>query len=88
MEYFDENNPKRCGQCDVCRERNKLELSSYEFDLILNSIKPRLKEQELSFKELLENCKYQEDKLLKVISWLTENEKIILSENNKYKWKD
>ncbi len=88
LEYFDENNPKRCGQCDVCRERNKLELSSYEFDLILNSIKPRLKEQELSFKELLENCKYQEDKLLKVISWLTENEKIILSENNKYKWKD
>lgn len=88
LEYFNENNPKRCGQCDVCKERNKLELSSYEFDLILNSIKPQLKERELSVKELLENCKYQEDKLLKVVSWLAENEKIILSKNNKYKWKD
>ncbi len=88
LEYFNEDNPKRCGQCDVCRERNKLGLSTYEFDLILDSIKPKLKEQELTIMELLENCKFTEEKLLNVISWLAENEKIILNENNKYKWKD
>ncbi len=88
LEYFNEDNPKRCGQCDVCRDRNKLSLSKYEFDLILESIKPKLKNQELSMKELLENCKFTEEKLLNVISWLTENEKIILNENNKYKWKE
>ncbi len=86
LEYFDEKNPNRCGQCDVCRDRNKLELSKYEFDLILEAIKPKLKSQEMSLSELLENCQFNEDKLLKVISWLAENEKIILSPNNKYKW--
>ena len=86
LEYFDEKNPNRCGQCDVCRNRNKLELSKYEFDLILEAVKPKLKLQEMSLTELLENCQFNEDKLLKVISWLAENEKIILSPNNKYKW--
>lgn len=86
LEYFDEKNPNRCGQCDVCRDRNKLELSKYEFDLILEAIKPKLASQEMSLAELLGNCQFSEDKLLKVISWLAENEKIILSPNNKYKW--
>ena len=86
LEYFDEKNPNRCGQCDVCRDRNKLELSKYEFDLILEAVKPKLESQEMSLSELLENCQFNEDKLLKVISWLAENEKIILSPNNKYKW--
>ena len=87
LEYFDEKNPNRCGQCDVCRDRNKLELSKYEFDLILEAVKPKLESQEMSLSELLENCQFNEDKLLKVISWLAENEKIILSPNNKYKRK-
>ncbi|OQY01779.1 MAG: recombinase RecQ [Bacteroidetes bacterium 4572_117] len=87
LEYFDEKNSTRCGQCDVCRRRNELELSKYEFDLILENIKPQLKEQEISLEDLIGSCKFLESKLLKVISWLTENEKIILTEENKYKWK-
>ncbi|MEN8120580.1 MAG: ATP-dependent DNA helicase RecQ [Bacteroidota bacterium] len=87
LEYFDEKDSNRCGQCDVCRRRNELELSKYEFDLILENIKPRLMENEMSLEELMESCKFLENKLLKVISWLTENEKIVLTKENKYKWK-
>jgi len=87
LEYFDEKDSNRCGQCDVCRRRNELELSKYEFDLILENIKPRLMEKEMSMEELINSCKFLENKLLKVISWLTENDKIILTKENKYKWK-
>lgn len=86
LEYFDEADSNRCGQCDVCRKRNKLELSKYEFDLILENIKPKLSENELSLEELVSSCKFMEQKLLKVISYLTENDKIILTDRNKYKW--
>ena len=37
LDYFGEN-ADRCGICDVCRQRNELDLSKYEFDLILESI--------------------------------------------------
>lgn len=87
LEYFDEKDSNRCGQCDVCRRRNELELSKYEFDLILENIKPRLIENEMSMEELINSCKFLENKLLKVISWLTENDKIMLTKENKYKWK-
>jgi len=42
---------------------------------------------EMSLEELINSCKFLENKLLKVISWLTENEKILLTKENKYKWK-
>ena len=38
LDYFGEESD-RCGICDVCRERNELDLSKYEFDLILEEIK-------------------------------------------------
>ena len=38
LEYFGEESD-RCGICDVCRKRNELDLSKYEFDLILEEIK-------------------------------------------------
>ncbi|RLD54409.1 MAG: RecQ family ATP-dependent DNA helicase, partial [Bacteroidetes bacterium] len=86
LAYFDDKDSSRCGQCDVCRRRNELELSKYEFDIILENIKPKLLEEELSMEELINSCKFLENKLFKVISWLTENDKIILTEKNKYKW--
>jgi len=38
LDYFGEESD-RCGICDVCRERNELDLSKYEFDLILEKRK-------------------------------------------------
>ena len=36
MQYFGESNNVRCGICDVCLERNKLEISDSEFEKIAN----------------------------------------------------
>ncbi|MCF6185267.1 MAG: RecQ family ATP-dependent DNA helicase, partial [Bacteroidales bacterium] len=44
LNYFGEKNAYRCGECDVCKRRNKLNISNYEFDLINNEIKKILKE--------------------------------------------
>ncbi|MFO7575667.1 MAG: RecQ family ATP-dependent DNA helicase, partial [Bacteroidales bacterium] len=41
LNYFGEESD-RCGLCDTCRSRNELDLSKYEFDMILAEIKSRL----------------------------------------------
>lgn len=86
LEYFDEHNADRCGQCDVCRRRNELGLSKYEFDLILNDIKPKLIKQAMKFEEIVESANFQENKILNVLRWLLDNEKIVYTENNLVRW--
>ena len=50
LEYFGEDDSPRCGKCDVCEERNILDLSKYEFDLIAGQVK----------KILATPCNYEE----------------------------
>ena len=45
LSYFGETTAYRCGTCDVCKERNEIGLSTYEFNLILDEIKKTLQEQ-------------------------------------------
>ena len=88
LAYFGEKDSKRCGFCDVCLKRNMLELNELEFDIISGRIKPVLQKQSLSLNEvtaLFENI--DDSKILKVISWLSENGKIHLNSENKFEWK-
>lgn len=84
--YFGEKNTVRCGQCDVCRKRNELDMSSYEFDLILDELKERLLERHLSLEELMEGINFTEEKIMKVFRWLNEHEKILKDEDYLYYW--
>jgi len=86
LEYFGQKNPKRCGQCDVCLRRNELGLSKYEFDMILDSIKARIQKQPVLLNNLVEESKYKSEKLIKVIEWLFDNNKIYRDEENKIVW--
>ncbi|MDL2227487.1 RecQ family ATP-dependent DNA helicase [Bacteroidales bacterium OttesenSCG-928-K03] len=89
LHYFDEENNNRCGNCDYCRERNKLKLSNYDFDQILESIKPKLKEGALSMEEiysLIPNI--DQEKIVRQISWLIDNDKIKKVDEDKYTWYD
>jgi ATP-dependent DNA helicase RecQ len=88
LDYFNEPHSKRCGKCDVCIERNKIELSELDFDRVLDSVKPLLQENAYSLEELakkLENM--NEDKMIKVIQWLLDNDKIIYDSEQKLRWK-
>ncbi len=85
LDYFGEESD-RCGICDVCRERNELDLSKYEFDLILEDIKSVLSEKNPDAEELVKLLDYPEDRVIKVIRWLLDHKKIVPDKNYKLSW--
>ena len=88
LEYFGEKDPPRCGQCDVCLERNEPELSRSEFDMILIQIKSRLSGRVMNITELAQDVKMPEAKFTKVFRWLLDHGKIIKKGNNSFTWNE
>jgi len=86
LDYFGEKNAQRCGQCDVCKQRNELELSKYEFDLILEEIKVLLREKPHMIPEIVEKINYPDEKVMKVFRWLLDHGKILRDEFQSYSW--
>ncbi|MFC2152357.1 ATP-dependent DNA helicase RecQ [Bacteroidota bacterium] len=86
LNYFGDKNPDRCGQCDVCTRRNELDLSKYEFDLILEGLKEQLKYNLVSIDELVGKANKNKDKTFKVIQWLLDNNKIIKDKQDLLTW--
>jgi ATP-dependent DNA helicase RecQ len=88
LEYFGEKQPVRCGQCDVCRKRNKVGMSTLEFDKVIEVIKPLLRKSPMNMEHLLEQLPgLQEEKFYRVLQWLIDNEKIIFI-GEMVQWKD
>jgi len=85
LDYFGEESD-RCGTCDVCRERNELDLSKYEFDIILEEIKSILAEKNPDSGELVMMISYPEEKVIKVIRWLLDHNKLIQDKDHKLSW--
>jgi ATP-dependent DNA helicase RecQ len=85
LDYFGEESD-RCGICDVCRERNELDLSKYEFDLILEEIKGILAGRNPDSQELVGMISYPEEKVIKVVRWLLDHNKIIPDKDHKLSW--
>jgi len=86
LNYFGDKNPDRCGQCDVCTRRNELDLSKYEFDLILDKIKEQLQYNLVSIDDLVQKSSKNKNKTLKVIQWLLDNNKIIKDKQDLLTW--
>lgn len=88
LNYFGQKDAYRCGVCDVCLERNKLELSDMEFTAVSDQIKKQLKQNPTSMTDLVNSIKdVRDDKIIKVIQWLIENEKIKPNQENLLEWK-
>jgi ATP-dependent DNA helicase RecQ len=87
LDYFGEESD-RCGVCDVCRKRNELDLSKYEFDLILDEIKDVLSEQKCDAQKLVDLIKHPEEKVVKVLRWLLDHKKIIMDDKHLLSWKE
>ena len=77
MQYFGESNNVRCGICDVCLERNKLEISDSEFEKIANVIEQLLKESAKPADEIiLKIVEYREDKIIQVLQFYIKMSKL------------
>ena len=86
LDYFGEESD-RCGICDVCRKRNELDLSKYEFDMILEEIKKILSAKSVDAEELVRLAGYPEEKTVNVIRWLLDHNKLRRDDEMKLKWK-
>ncbi len=86
LAYFGETKASRCGVCDVCTKRNELGLSKYEFDLVLDEIKKVIQEQPIELEKLVDKVTQSNEKVLKVVQWLLDNEKIARNEKMQLVW--
>ena len=83
--YFGEENG-RCGLCDTCQERNELDLSKYEFDLIIDKIKELVGESPMRPEELASAMEFPPEKSARVIRWLLDHEKLHYDSDHKLSW--
>lgn len=86
LAYFGENDTSRCGVCDVCARRNELGLSKYEFDLILEKVKNNINLEPVLLNVLVDQIDSNESKIIKVIQWLFDNNKIEYDDEQKLHW--
>jgi ATP-dependent DNA helicase RecQ len=83
LSYFGEKRAPRCGVCDVCLKRNKLELSDLEFAQITQHVEKLLSAQSFSISEIINQTpELMEKKVLQTIQWLIDNEELLLNEKN------
>ncbi|MDR1347466.1 MAG: RecQ family ATP-dependent DNA helicase [Prevotellaceae bacterium] len=87
LSYFGEENVYRCGKCDVCKTRNELDISAYEFDRIVEELKKQIANTEAGLQEIIDNISISSEKVIKVVRWLLDNGKISENENRKLIWK-
>ena len=89
ISYFGQTDTRRCGICDVCLNRNRAGLSELDFNNIVEVIKPILKQKDLSMEKLVEACfNIGEEKVIKAVSWLVDNDKIELTGEGNFKWSE
>lgn len=87
LSYFGEKDSNPCGKCDVCKKESKLKLGKQEFNSIMDNIKTLLCEEALLLDQLVDRIKFDEDKTLKVIQWLFDNDTIYYQQDDRIAWK-
>lgn len=83
LSYFGEITSTRCGICDFCLKRNKMELNDIEFESVAEEILKLLITHPMKLEQLIPKIKtVHQEKALKVVEWMLDNQKIINSDNN------
>lgn len=86
LDYFDEKNPARCGECDVCLALNDLGISNLEFDRISADIEAELNKQPLLQHELFFRLRGNEEHIQIVLRWLLDNGKLLVRIDERLEW--
>jgi len=86
LEYFGQEDAYRCGKCDVCTSRNELDMSKYQFDIILTQVKEVLQKSPTNTESLVDSVKQPPEKTIVVIRWLLDNGKITKNSEGLLMW--
>ena len=85
LEYFGENDSERCGQCDICKSVEHMEITTFEFDEISQRVK-KILETPCNYENLLLKLKGNQEKTRQVVAWLLDNNKMVYRVDNKLEW--
>lgn len=86
LDYFGETDNYRCGICDVCLERNKVEASDIELEAIVADIKRELSKGNNELHDLVKNIStHSEKKVMETLRWLMDNGQITQS-GTEFRW--
>ncbi|HEX5001433.1 MAG TPA: ATP-dependent DNA helicase RecQ [Bacteroidia bacterium] len=86
LSYFGEEAEVRCGNCDYCRSRNKLDLNEMEFNKYIACIRKALSENPVPIEGLAQLVKLTEqEKLLDIARWMLDNRELTLTTDGKLK---
>ena len=89
LNYFGEKTEQRCGSCDYCRERNKLQLNEIEFTGISEKIRALTLQRTLTLQNLVSDLKVSnDDKAIQTIQWLLDNDQLRYVNGDELKWMD
>lgn len=80
LQYFGENNEHNCGQCDVCLEKHASGLKKGEYEDIAHDATALLKENPHTTQEVIHALPYEEEKILRVLTYLLSEELIAQKE--------
>ncbi len=87
LEYFGEKKARRCGICDVCIAKNKVDLNEIEFATIEKLIKENLSDTQKHLYELIPLIEdYNEDDVIQVVRWLIDNNKVERHKDESLSW--
>lgn len=88
LKYFGETKVERCGMCDVCLERHRLEMNDDEFEMNVGTVSTVLKTQPFTIQQLVSQLpQIREDKLIHVTRWMMDVGLVEQGEQSKLKWK-
>ncbi|MBL6662647.1 MAG: RecQ family ATP-dependent DNA helicase [Flavobacteriales bacterium] len=85
--YFGEKDNNRCGKCDVCLERNKLNINDQEFEAIMLAIQNLISQSPMHVDDIIMAIvEYREDKMVSVLQFLSDNGQIAMNDEQKLYW--
>lgn len=88
LRYFGEAQAQRCGRCDVCLERNKMDLNEMEFEVIRGNIQRALQSGPKTLPELVFDAgAFSENHILMVLRWLVDKGVVTQDEQQRYHWR-
>ena len=86
LTYFGENDSAPCGTCDVCKNVERMQLSTFDFKNIAERIQ-KILEKPCKMEDLIFKLKGNEEKMREILKWHLDNQKIVYRVDGLLEWR-